>query len=606
MPQATFLHLSDFHFRADTVWDSKGLFVGFENDLQQWQQAGRSIDAIVITGDIAFSGQKKDYQLALKKINKIIELTHVKMENVFVIPGNHDLNRSEISKPEEVTTRYILENCNNVDEFFRQYQDYELFLDKFKAYREFTNLLKTPNKWNDNGDPKNGLRPWYSVRRQIPDKENGIFFRIIGLTTALFIDKTIKAEEMYGKIRISARQIQECLNEAKNDEFILLLGHHPISWFCPDDNRLVKTLVGQKKAIYLHGHVHEHDLEHNVQFNRQFHSLCTGSVYSESTHPNKYHIFSLDFDTNKLIVWPRKWNMQWHQDNDLIDLNTDQSYRINLPWERNLVNPQNSIFTPSPGLNPYDLNGRQLSFIDFPDLLKMTADKQGKIKVKVVVGSGRFTEADHVSYGTDCLGIPEITAALEKPDENGKLPNIDISSCLDIDIFNTPMISEENLILLGSGKVNYVTLKLLEHFGGTTDFKFNHPEYSTITSSRSGITYVDGDQENWGLGILALFRNPWASDIKKARIIILMAGFHPLGSIAANKVLTDFVKYPYMRRDNIPKANTHFTDGSIPMKILRGHGVSFADYVNTNRDIIERPIKNKTYIGRLSKVDVLE
>jgi len=230
----------------------------------------------------------------------------------------------------------------------------------------------------------------------------------------------------------------------------------------------------------------------------------------------------------------------------------------------------------------------------------MTADERGKIKVKIVVGSGRFIEADHVSYGTDCLGLPEITAALEK------IPNIDITSCLDIDVFNTPTLSEENLILSGSGKVNYVTLKLLERFSGTTDFKFNHPVYSTITSSSSGITYVDGDQENWGLGVLSLMRNPWASDFKKARIIILMAGFHPLGSIAANKVLTDFIKYPNMRQNNISKFNTHFENGSIPTKIIRGFGVSFEDYVKTNRDVIERPIKNKTYIGRLSKVEILE
>jgi hypothetical protein len=277
--------------------------------------------------------------------------------------------------------------------------------------------------------------------------------------------------------------------------------------------------------------------------------------------------------------------MEWRQDNDWRNLDNDQSCTVELPRTFQLVeqfNPADSEI-----LNPYCFNGKNLSFQDFPDILNQTADSNGKVNIKIVVGSGRYKEADHVSYGTDCIGLPEITTLLDS------IPQSSISSCLDIDIFHTKEIEDQNLVLLGSGKVNYVTMKLLDRFKDSLGFKFNHPEYSTLHSSSSGKTYVDGDQDDWGLGILCLMRNPWASDVQKQRIVVLIAGFHPLGSMASNDLLRNFILNPIKRENNK-------FDGSVPIKIVRGKGIDFNDYVKKITDVIETPIRNKTYIGSLN------
>jgi predicted phosphodiesterase len=589
-PKATFLHLSDFHFRKENEWDYQHVFNHFKEDINSWQiRKNERIDGILITGDIAYSGQPDEYELAFDKIKEIMAITGVKMENIFLVPGNHDVDRNEITKPEEETTRSILESKSNVNEYFRRYGDYKIFLDKFKSYSQFLNKMGNTNIWETNEDGK--IKPWYSIRTQIPI--NGIFFRIVGLTSSLFISKN---EDLFGKIHVSARQIQEGLNPIKGDEFVIMLAHHPLDWFYPEEKTLLQALIGHhKRAIFLHGHSHQYQIEHRSLFDSHLKCVAAGSVYSRSDNSNRYHILQIDLNSNKLTLWPRKWypDREWREDNDWKELDDDQSCAVELPRIVPIVEMPPQIV--SEISNPYSLNNKQLSFSDFPDnILCQTADKDGKIDISVVVGSGRFKEADHVSYGTDCIGIPEITTLLNHT------PKTYVSSSLDIDIFNTEDMKDKNLLLLGSGKVNYVTMKLLERFKGTLGFQFNHPEYTTLNSSSSGKLYTDGDQDDWGLGILALMRNPWAADAKKQRIIILIAGFHPLGSMAANKLLCDFIDNPGERENNR-------VDKSIPMKIIRGRRIGFSQYLDRISDVIENPIRNRTYIGKLKeKPEIVE
>jgi predicted MPP superfamily phosphohydrolase len=581
--KATFLHLSDFHFaeETETEWESKlHPFSLFKEDIIGWQhRKNQKIDSILITGDIANSGQTNEYIFASNRFQEILKVTGVAIENVFFVPGNHDANRNEMTRPEEETIKSILEGNSDVNEYFRRYEDYRIFLDKFKPYVEFLETIKCPNKWGINkfGKPK----PWYSIRKCI----GGVFCQIVGLTTSLFIGKN---EDVYGKIRLGARQLQECLYPVKGDEVVIMLAHHPIDWFYSEEQTYLQTLVGQNRALYLHGHSHKYRIENRNLFDLQLTSVGAGCGYSRSDKPNRYHILQLDLDKRRIFVWPRKWYPEahvWRADNEWQKLNKDGSSAKRL--RRPPILEEKALFTVEAS-NPYWLGKRRLSLREFPDVLENTTDEKGEINLAIVVGSGRYKEADHVSYGTDCIGLPEVTSLLA----NTNKPKTNITSCLDIDIFNTKDIEDKNLLLLGSGKVNYVTMKLLDQFGSILEFQFNHPHYTTLKSNSSGKTYLDGDQDDWGLGILCLMHNPWAAKMQKQRVIVLIAGFHPLGSLAANCLLREYITSVSARENNT------FED-SIPMKIVRGRRLEFNEYVKRTPDIIERPLKNRTYIGSL-------
>ena len=87
------LQISDIHWKdkiaiTDTYNDMRDAFL---EDLKDYYAANQTpIDHILICGDIAFSGQKAEYDRAKVFINNICEITNCKDSEVYIVPGNHD------------------------------------------------------------------------------------------------------------------------------------------------------------------------------------------------------------------------------------------------------------------------------------------------------------------------------------------------------------------------------------------------------------------------------------------------------------------------------------------------------------------------------------
>lgn len=251
--------------------------------------------------------------------------------------------------------------------------------------------------------------------------------------------------------------------------------------------------------------------------------------------------------------------------------------------------------------NPYVLGEKNLSFIDFPDILKETRDEGGKINIAFVVGSGRCRVADHASFGTDALFIPEVIGSLKDWDRN-----INVSSYLDIDIFGKEDITEKNLIIIGSGKVNLLTMELLTYFYRALRVRFAHHDVGDIISE-CGVG--DVDEPRWyyaelpntvsNEGLLTLMRNPWADEKGNKRIIILAGGSHPIGTIAAQYALNDYIK-------NREKRENNRYDEHIPAKVVKGQRVEDKEYIKRYPELQATPKNTPTYIGNIKYYDTLE
>jgi hypothetical protein len=191
---------------------------------------------------------------------------------------------------------------------------------------------------------------------------------------------------------------------------------------------------------------------------------------------------------------------------------------------------------PPPGEpeSPYILGNKDLSLTEFPDVLTETIDGNGKINIAFVFGSGRYLISDHASYGTDALIIPEITALLKDSQSN-----IHFSSCLDIDIYNTAA-------------------------------------------------------PDWNAGILSLIKNPWAADIGKQRIVVLVAGAHPIGTTSAMRFLFNYLKDPSVRANNK-------LDPKVPAKIVRGKPIEHNEYRQINPFVTKTAGRTPAHIGNIKK-----
>jgi 3',5'-cyclic AMP phosphodiesterase CpdA len=91
----TILHLSDIHFKRKKELQ----YDAYRRDVQDklidtikaHLEAHRAVDVVAVTGDIAFSGKKKQYDEAMEFFSRLREVLPDKT-GFLVVPGNHEVD----------------------------------------------------------------------------------------------------------------------------------------------------------------------------------------------------------------------------------------------------------------------------------------------------------------------------------------------------------------------------------------------------------------------------------------------------------------------------------------------------------------------------------
>ena len=94
-------HLSDFHFKVGQDYGRDEVLQALLRDLEMFagkREPARGtepvpLDFIVVTGDVAHSGQREEYDVARRFFDDVSKATGVPAERIFVVPGNHDVDR---------------------------------------------------------------------------------------------------------------------------------------------------------------------------------------------------------------------------------------------------------------------------------------------------------------------------------------------------------------------------------------------------------------------------------------------------------------------------------------------------------------------------------
>ncbi len=91
-----FIHLSDIHFHFSTSNSHYDLDRSIRHELvrdaaeMSKQQGG--VDGILVSGDIAFSGQQSEYKTAHEWLKTLCLQTNCSFSNIWTVPGNHDVD----------------------------------------------------------------------------------------------------------------------------------------------------------------------------------------------------------------------------------------------------------------------------------------------------------------------------------------------------------------------------------------------------------------------------------------------------------------------------------------------------------------------------------
>ena len=250
------LHISDIHFREpdcvnpDTDPDRPYRTRMIQDVRRRVEAIGGPVNALLVGGDIAFKGHIGEYEVAKAWIDELAQACGCHRERIFVVPGNHDVDRSVISGSAAVrNTQSAIMNAGlerREREFRTQFMDPDtgrLLFRPIEAYNDFAKLFNCQI-----------FSPDRLYWKQDLPLEGGVNLRIYGLTSIL-MSGVGGRDDAPGGLYLSP--LQTTLDPV-DDVVNLVMCHHPPDWFSDHDE--VDEKICNRAAIHLFGHKHRQRL----------------------------------------------------------------------------------------------------------------------------------------------------------------------------------------------------------------------------------------------------------------------------------------------------------------------------------------------------------
>lgn len=192
---------------------------------------------------------------------------------------------------------------------------------------------------------------------------------------------------------------------------------------------------------------------------------------------------------------------------------------------------------------------------EFPECL---IEKGRIMSISFIWGSKEIAEANI----RDALLIPEIVRELFlfSIDRGLKPDNFKVKSLLDVQALRDYRALTDNLMIIGSGLVNKLTVELQRIYDLPIGFKpiGGRDLYSSITKT----AYLSGDEVGKDSGVIALLPNPW----QEGKVVVLVAGVHASGTQAGLMAILSHIKAK--RGIETELISNHPTAG-IPIRVVR-------------------------------------
>lgn len=313
----SWLHLSDIHFEhGDVAYraDQKLVLSRLRQDLPQAMDAAIRPQAVLVTGDIAFSGAVRspsEYAEAAEYIARIREAIGHPVQ-VFTVPGNHDVQRTpdQASDVGALIAELRKGNLGAVDAAAADPAQEALLAGRFAHYSEFARQVEAidanPIFW-----------------RHIVETPSGQRIHVLGVNSALLSNDNRDLR----KLGVNRARIDSALADIEKDEIVLMLSHHPFAWLTRSDEQHLEQRADNDVHVHLHGHVHQaanFGTRHGTGLGRV--TIVAGAVHGDQTTrknetpvAHRYSIASLVEKRDlsiELRIHMRKWIGHWTRDAD--------------------------------------------------------------------------------------------------------------------------------------------------------------------------------------------------------------------------------------------------------------------------------------------------
>ncbi len=296
----SWLHLSDFHLGKDD-YAQRRILDHILTEIDGVIAAGRKPDFVFITGDIANKGRADEFKMFEQEflVPLLGKLGDSHFDRVFLVPGNHDVDRS---KARAVRRYDVIDEIQNfLDPTAEGRSEREQLLLRFRAFDEHPWYLEQ-QKWVSSA---NGF---FSKRIKLQNVEAGV----LCINTAWFCG----GENEQGKLRPGLAMIEEGLRELDGCSPIFVLGHHPLDSLTPSDGKRFLAILAKAGAWYLHGHLHKTQSRSQIVGNSPVVCLQAGCAFfarDDEQWVTRLLWGGFEMATRQIHVQPKKWNPDHHE-----------------------------------------------------------------------------------------------------------------------------------------------------------------------------------------------------------------------------------------------------------------------------------------------------
>lgn len=283
------LHISDIHFKSPDCLDAwtdpdSSIRTRMMRDLTEQVQRLGKVDAILIGGDVAFKAHPDEYRTALSWIQQLSQISGCPKERVFVVPGNHDVDRATIKASVQIqNVQHAIASAPLANREWKLKQ-------QLRDGATGQLLLQAHSAYNDFAAPF-GCQIWPAKPFWHQDiaLENGVNLRLYGLTSTLLSGREGNDDN---ERDLYLSPLQTVLDPAPNT-LNLVLCHHPIDWL--GDGEAVDDALTTRAAFHVFGHKHKQRLVMDQNYVR-FASAAVNPSRGENPYYPGYNLIRLQVE----------------------------------------------------------------------------------------------------------------------------------------------------------------------------------------------------------------------------------------------------------------------------------------------------------------------
>lgn len=276
------LHLSDTHISEKNKITIDRLIALLEKDITSIQnEMCVDIKIVCISGDLINSGDNADVELEIASesfLQPLMKMLELKKDNIFLVPGNHEVKQSSIVNYIENGLESTLITEKNIDDFLCSIDDRSL--ERILYFdRDFARLFGGNPVWES------------SLTRAYMVNTGNLTIGVSCVNSAWRSTGIGSAEKR--KMIVGRKQIIDSFEKIQNADIKICLLHHPFDWLVDDDKIAVEKCINQFDIV-LNGHIHESETKTYTSFNGQTLFNTCGKFDATSDIYNGYSIIAIN------------------------------------------------------------------------------------------------------------------------------------------------------------------------------------------------------------------------------------------------------------------------------------------------------------------------